>query len=213
MTKQEAMDLCVQAKGGDEEAQLILLDASKSNIKHYARKYWIAGSDIEDLEQDLAIVLIRQIIPSYDGTTSWTSWCNFVFNRNMISRLINSRKKNARPLNDATSIEILPVRFGNVDEDGHGNSSEVLEDHGQPHVERIELRHEHKKLLRLLVPHLTDMEAVVLQLYLSDKTYKEMVSVATAMTGRAHNQKGIDNTLERIRRKAREIGEQIDWKR
>ena len=124
--------------------------------------------------------------------------CFFTFakmciERSMITLITNNRRLKHKILNESLSLEV-------VDEEGtHDLFGSLLEDsHSNPEEQLIN-KEEDESLTIALKNNLTDFEAQVLDLKLSEFNYKEIADILEK------DPKSIDNAIQRIKTKIKEL--------
>lgn len=179
-------DIILKAKAFDEDALKIIYDEFKPFIRSLALKYFLAGSDREDIIQEGMIGLFHAI-ESYDISRG-TDF--IVFSKNCIvlrikTAIKNSLRKKHIPLNEYQPIE-----------DENGNVIPVL--CFGPEEQYIDNENFENFLLNLK-NELSSFEYSVLCLINSGMTYKE---IASAME---KEPKAVDNAIQRIKAKIKKM--------
>ncbi len=179
-------EIIIRAKKGDDDALKIIYDEFKPFIRSLAFKYFLAGSDKEDIIQEGMIGLFRAI-ESYDKSRG----ADFiVFSKNCIvlrikTAIKNSLRKKHSPLNEYQPIE-----------DENGNVIPLL--CFGPEEQYIDNENFENFLLNLK-NELSSFEYSVLCLINSGMTYKE---IASAM---GKEPKAVDNAIQRLKTKVKKM--------
>ncbi len=179
-------EIILKAKAFDEDALKIVYDEFKPFIRGLALKYFLAGSDKEDIIQEGMIGLFHAI-KSYDISRE-TDF--IVFSKNCIvlrikTAIKNSLRKKHSPLNEYQPIE-----------DENGNVLPIL--CFGPEEQYIDNENFENFLLNLK-NELSSFEYSVLCLINSGMTYKE---IASAM---GKEPKAVDNAIQRIKTKLKRM--------
>jgi len=155
-------------------------------VKKIARTFFIMGADSEDIVQEGMIGLFNAI-RNYDAKkdASFETYANLCISHQILNALkIASRKKHA-PLNFYVSLDIDDSELNLIDK----NSPEKL----------FILKEDGQSIISALYSILSSLETAVLELYLNGASHSE---IAKALD---KNEKSIDNAIQRIRNKAREL--------
>jgi len=179
-------EIISKAKTFDDDSLKIIYDEFKPFIRSLALKYFLAGSDKEDIIQEGMIGLFHAI-ESYDKTRG----ADFiVFSKNCIvlrikTAIKNSLRKKHSPLNEYQPIE-----------DENGNTLPIF--CFGPEEQYIDNENFENFLLNLK-NELSSFEYSVLCLINSGMTYKE---IASAM---GKEPKAVDNAIQRIKTKVKKM--------
>ena len=156
---------------------------------------YLIGAEMEDLLQEGMIGLFKGIrdFQQEKGVTFY-HFAELCINRQIYSAVRNSNRKKNIPLNTAFSI------FVENGEDGFMLDTVLMDEEMNPENMIIEQEFR-QNLWKKLDERLSKMERQVLDRYLEGASYTE---IAEQMQKKP---KSIDNTLQRIRKKIREMDE------
>ena len=159
----------------------------KPLVLKLSKKYFLIGGENEDLIQEGMIGLFGAI-GDYDTTSEVTffHFAQLCIDRQMIKAIESSNRKKHSPLNAYVSL---------YNEDG-GSLEEPTFTSDDP-AELIIEAEENLDLIQRLKNALSPMETKVFELYMQDYDYKEIAAKLEKP------EKSIDNTLTRIKQKAR----------
>lgn len=191
--KEEDERILERIAEGDSEAMDFLIRKYTSLVKKESRRLYLIGSDEEDLIQEGMIGLF-QAIRNYrkDKENSFASFARMCILRQMYSAVTASNRKKHQPLNTYISFEELAFS---------GESERTLEDtisadEKNTNPEKIVLDKEQADMIEsVIVERLSSYEKKVLHLYLEGLSYEDIACELHK------NRKGIDNAIQRIRKK------------
>lgn len=170
--------LCRFAADGDRAAEEELVKRYLRPVRIYARPYFLAGGDSEDLIQEAMFGLlkaIREFDPDRDARFSTFAG---VCIRNCIrSAVVHAARDKHSPLNNSVPFE-LP-----------------MSDSGADPEELYISREEEAERLEQIKKRLSPLERNILNLFLHGLSYREI----SVQVGRPL--KSVDNAVQRIRRK------------
>ena len=185
-------ELIEKLRQGENDITDYILEKYKPLVRKKTNAMYLIGGETEDLIQEGMIGLfkaIRDYRPDKDA--SFYHFAELCINRQLYSALEASNRKKHQPLNSYISLS---------DQDNQGAvAAELLVDQERgPELLVIEqeLWAEYKKRLE---QNLSKMENKVLQYYLDGNHY---IQIAEIM---GKSPKSIDNALQRIRQKIRQI--------
>jgi RNA polymerase sporulation-specific sigma factor len=186
-------ELLAGARNGSDEALGTLLNRYRSFARAKARSYFLVGGEHEDIVQEGMIGLYKAIRDFDSGhATSFRSFAELCVTRQIITAVKTATRQKHAPLNSYVSFH-RPVTG---DEDGERCVADVLpgEFHSDP--AEIVISGERMRGLQAHIEQaLSELEAEVLRLYVSGKSYVEIAAVLQ------RHVKSIDNALQRIKRK------------
>lgn len=176
-------------QSGDQAVLNYICEKYKPLVLKNSKKYFLVGGENEDLIQEGMIGLFGAI-GDYDTSSEVTffHFAQICIDRQMIKAIEASNRKKHSPLNAYISL---------YDEDG-GELDEPAFTSDDP-AELIIEAQENMDLIEKLKQALSPMEKQVFDLYMQDYDYKEIAF----KLGKA--EKSIDNTLTRIKQKAKNI--------
>ena len=185
-------ELIEKLRQGENDITDYILEKYKQLVRKKTNAMYLIGGETEDLIQEGMIGLfkaIRDYRPDKDA--SFYHFAELCINRQLYSALEASNRKKHQPLNSYISLS---------DQDNQGAvAAELLVDQERGPEQMVieqELWEEYKKRLE---QNLSKMENKVLQYYLDGNHY---IQIAEIM---GKSPKSIDNALQRIRQKIRQI--------
>lgn len=192
-TREESDDTLVErCQLGEEEALNRLLERYRRFASAKARGYFIAGGDLDDLEQEGMIGLfkaVRDYRPHREA--SFRGFAELCITRQLITAIKTATRQKHLPLNHYVSLWGLRM----VDEPGERLVDELphhqVPDPADELVSSEDLADMHASLARML----SVFEVDVLELYVEGRSYQEIGE----QLGR--QVKSIDNALKRVKRK------------
>ena len=184
---------------GEVEALNLLLERYRRFAQAKARGYFIAGGDLDDLEQEGMIGLfkaVRDYRPEREA--SFPAFAELCITRQVITAVKTATRQKHRPLNQYVPLGDLPT----ADELPHHQ----VPDPADELVSSEDLADMQASLARTL----SGLEVDVLALYVEGRSYQEIGE----RLGR--QVKSIDNALQRVKRKleghlAARAGGHSDW--
>lgn len=196
---------------GDQEAFDEIVTALHGYLQYLSlRKFFrIPGSSSEDIYQEGCIALATKAIPDYDGEKgSFLTFAKLCIRRHIITILKSANGTRHKPLNISMSLDSTMC---DDEDDGPIPASNFIPNGKENVVDLVLRRESHKHLKAMLMSRLTSLEAVVLELYLRNMSYTDIVAFMNK-TRRGNNRvvpKTVDNALCRIKKKAVELDEAI----
>ncbi|SDB04451.1 RNA polymerase sporulation-specific sigma factor [Pseudobutyrivibrio sp. YE44] len=174
---------------GDQAVLNYICEKYKPLVLKNSKKYFLVGGENEDLIQEGMIGLFGAI-GDYDVRSEVTffHFAELCIDRQMIKAIEASNRKKHAPLNAYVSL---------YDEEG-GDGGDVATTVDDP-AELIIEAEENSSLMDRLKKALSPMEQKVFDLYMQDFDYKEIAAKLDK------SEKSIDNTLTRIKQKARAL--------
>ncbi len=172
-------------ESGETGVTEYLLNKYKPLVKRQARTLYLIGGDNDDLIQEGMIGLFKAI-RGYraGGECSFYTFAELCVTRQMYTAVQASKRKKHAPLNGYVSLDEEPQILAEQ------NPEDML-------IDQEELESRYDQIHR----RLSDMEQLVLELYLEGKTYGQIASVI------GKNEKAVDNTLQRLKKKLDKVGE------
>lgn len=170
--------LCAFSAEGCRDAEEELVKRYFRQVRVYARPYFLAGGDSEDLIQEAMFGLlkaIREFDPGHDA--KFKTFAEVCIRNRIRSAVTNASRSKHAPLNDSVPFESPML--------GSGASPEEL----------FISREEETERLTRLGQQLSSLEHEVLKLFLLGLSYQEI----SEKVGRPI--KSVDNAVQRIRRK------------
>ena len=194
-------DIALLAQQGDADASEYLLNKYKNFVRSKARSYFLVGADHEDIVQEGMIGLFkafRDFRP--DKLASFHAFAEICVTRQIITAIKTATRQKHIPLNSYVSI--------------YASASDTPEENGLSIVDTIEAGKESNPELMILGEEYTNafeeelkeklskLERKVLYLHLQGMEY---LNIAEFMD---KSPKTIDNALQRIKAKARQLLEE-----
>lgn len=189
MTDEEMVEL---SAAGDKNATEFILTKYKNLVRSRAKMYFMAGADKEDLVQEGMIGLFKAI-RDFDNTkqSSFRAFAEMCVKRQIITAVKASTRQKHQPLNSYVSLN-KPV-YEDVSE---RTLVDMLAERDSIDPEEMFIRRENAKALGDEIEEkLSDLEKVVLSMYLSGIPYQEIAKELS------RTPKSIDNALQRVKRK------------
>ncbi|MCR5776145.1 MAG: sigma-70 family RNA polymerase sigma factor [Lachnospiraceae bacterium] len=181
--------LVVRYQNGDQGILNYICEKYKPLVLKISKKYFLVGGENEDLIQEGMIGLFGAIGDyNVQSGVTFFHFAQMCIDRQMIKAIEASNRKKHSPLNAYVSIY----------DDGNEESQEPISLADDP-AEMIIEAEENSNLIDRLKENLSPMEKKVFDLYMQDYDYREIA----AKLGKP--EKSIDNTLTRIKAKARHI--------
>lgn len=185
-------ELIEKLRQGENDITDYILEKYKPLVRKKTNAMYLIGGETEDLIQEGMIGLFKAIRDyRQDKDASFYHFAELCINRQLYSALEASNRKKHQPLNSYISLS---------DQDNQGAvAAELLVDPERGPEQMVieqELWEEYKKRLE---QNLSKMENKVLQYYLDGNHY---IQIAEIM---GKSPKSIDNALQRIRQKIRQI--------
>ena len=190
MEKRENKDgrLVRLAQSGDNDAMEQLCAEYKDTVRMLARPYFLIGADRDDLIQEGMIGLYKAIRDyREDHNSSFASFAELCITRQILSAINASRRQKHQPLNSFVSLSepVSEQELRLVDEE---TPEEIM-------ISRENVIGMHERIKE----RLSKFEYQVLELYLKGYDYTQIAEKL------GKQPKAIDNALQRIRSKVREV--------
>ncbi len=179
-------ELISLSRAGNHSAEEALILRYTSYVRSFARPYFLAGGDSEDLIQEGMIGVIKAISEfDAENPASFKTFATMCIRNRIYSAIRHSMRDKNRPLNNYVSLG------GEDDESVAVMSSDKMVDP----AERIIGEESYRELLAAVSELLSGFEKKVLSLYLEGLSYAEISENVSKP------QKSVDNAVTRIRRK------------
>jgi RNA polymerase sporulation-specific sigma factor len=183
-----------KAKLGDENAFENILKILDPEIKKIANKYYIIGSDDQDVIQECRIGIFKAV-KDFDESMGMT-FKNFSLSlcckRHLITAMSHANTQKFKLQNEAVSLS-APVSQN--EEDGIQTYADYIPDENNDPLNSYIIKEEFNTNLALIEDKLTKLEVSILHRYAVDTSYK---AIADGLGVKA---KTVDNGLMRIRKK------------
>ncbi|MDO5155880.1 MAG: RNA polymerase sporulation sigma factor SigH [Eubacteriales bacterium] len=179
---------------GEQDATEYLLKRYTSLVKKSTRTLYIIGADTEDLSQEGMIGLFKAIQtfePNQDAT--FYSYAKLCIERQIYSAIKASNRKKHLPLNSYVSLNTNTNKGENELIDNLVASNETNPEH------IVLVAENSTQFQKEIENHLSSLEKKVLQHYLDGMSYADIsISLRKPV-------KSIDNTIQRIRNKIKNM--------
>ncbi len=174
----ETLELIKKAKAGDDNALTILFSDYKGLVQRVARKFYMAGAELEDLIQEGMIGLFKAI-NHYDHNVNdnFAKYAEICIEREIVSAIRKNNSLKGQILN-LTEIKSMDDYAG--------------EDYPEKDILNKESEEE---LNEKIFGGLSDFETQVVKLYLEGYKYLDIANKLNT------SPKTIDNTLQNIKKK------------
>lgn len=183
-------ELIRRLETGEEAVMDFLLDKYKPLVKKQAHTLYLIGGENDDLIQEGMIGLFKAIRGFRQSEeTSFRTFAELCIERQMYTAVRASNRKKHVPLNTYVSLDEEPQVYAETDPESLVIDQENL----QSRYDQIHRR-------------LTHMEKLVLELYLEGKTYGQIASAI------GKNEKAVDNTIQRLKKKLDKDEKSVDTK-
>lgn len=178
-----------------------------NHILSVCKKFFhVPGNSADDIYQEALLALATKAIPDYDREKgSFIGFSKLCIRRHIITLLKASNNNKHKTLNTSASID--QNTNTEKDEDAPSSLGGWLSNGKKDLVEDILKKENTCRLKHLLKTRLTDLENQILDLYLKNCSYVDMVKVMNKHR-RGKNRvdpKCVDNALCRIKNKASEV--------
>lgn len=178
--------------GGDKNATEYILSKYKNLVRARAKQYYLAGADREDLVQEGMIGLFKAI-RDFDNTkqASFLSFAELCVKRQILTAIKTASRQKHQPLNSYVSLSKTVY-----DDDAERTLVDMLVERDAVDPEEMFLRREKVHALGVKIDEkLSDLEKMVLSMYLDGMNYQEIAKELNRPP------KSIDNALQRVKRK------------
>lgn len=187
---------------GDNNAFNYIMNKYNNIVNMKASKFFAIGVDKDDIIQEGFIGLYKAT-KSFDAEkqSSFKSFANMCIERQLITAVKCANRQKNIPLNSAFSLNTPAY------DDGELDTLEVLDVHFvEDPLDTIANREYFSQMQMKIDENLSDFERQVLFQYKQGKSY---VDIAKEVNSKV---KSVDTAIQRIRKKATKIREQIDKK-
>jgi RNA polymerase sporulation-specific sigma factor len=184
-----------KAKNGNERAMDDILRQYSVLVRKRANGLYLIGADRDDLIQEGMVGLFKAVM-SYDenNEASFGTFASLCVDRQMISAIRGANRKKHKILNEYISLS------GTKNEDNEPAESDMDLPDDEYDPERI--FYEEEKLIELkdeLGSHMSGLEKSILNMLIEGHTMSYMCNKL------GKDMKSIDNGLQRVKRKVRDI--------
>ena len=184
--------LAARARRGDAAALNALLARYRWFTRSKARGYFLAGGDLDDVEQEALIGLfkaVRDFRPERES--SFRAFADLCITRQILSAIKAATRQKHRPLNQYVSLWGLRL----VDDPTERLVEELFEHQVPDPAEELISSERVADIQAALCEVLSALEVDVLRLYVDGRSYQEI----SEELGR--HVKAVDNALQRIKKK------------
>ena len=183
-------ELSIKAQKGNEEAVNTLLIRYKNLVNKISRRYFLVGSDIEDIVQEGMIGLYKAIMNfSQDKNASFKTFASTCIKHHIQNAIKVASSEKNKVLSTALSITEDPT-FEKDEKLGFKLFNELPSP-----VEKIIEKEKMQEIKDIVKEALSPLEQKILALYLGGYNYNEIAQIASI------SKKSIDNGLSRIKNK------------
>ena len=181
-------ELIARLRDGETIIEDYLMEKYKGLVRQKARAMFLIGGDTDDLIQEGMIGLFKAVRDFQSGReATFATFARMCIDRQIYSAIQNSNRQKHLPLNSYVSLnqedESSPIWELSVE-----NPEEIIIDQETT-----------RDLQQKISDYLSPMENKVLDLYLKGEGYVEIGRIL------GKSPKSIDNALQRIRAKIREV--------
>lgn len=198
LSDSQLLSLVRKAKKGDDNAFKAILKELEPEIKKKTNKFYIRGSEKDDVLQEARIGLWKAIedFDENGGMAFRYFAVNLCVPRRLITQISSANRNKFKLQNEAVSLA-TPVR---VDmDDSEQSLADFIQDEDSDLLGDILVHEEFEELSEILKIRLTPLEKSVFEKYAEEDSYKD---IANALE---QTPKAVDNALMRIRKKAKEV--------
>ena len=186
-------DLINVIKSGDKNALNFLIEKYKDLVNMKVGKYFMVGSEKEDIMQE-GLIGLYKAVKSYspDKQNSFTTFANMCIERQLITAIKSSNRQKHMPLNTYLSLNTKAY-----EDDEESNILDVFDSHQvEDPLETITKQEYYKTVEKAIDESLSDFEKQVLSRYMKGESYNQIAEKLDTPV------KSIDNAIQRIRKKA-----------
>ena len=183
-------ELVLLAQGEDGEAFEVLIKRYKEMVKGQAYRYYIAGSDREDIIQEGMLGIFKAVL-GYDQAkeASFHTFADLCVKRQIIDAVRRATRRKHDPLNESLSLDKL------VEEGESYTYQDIIGDKTFNLEDTVILNDEIDLVAKKGKEIFSYLEWTVLMEYLRGESYREIA----ASMGRSP--KAIDNAIQRMKHK------------
>jgi RNA polymerase sporulation-specific sigma factor len=195
-------------ENGNESAFQLLQTYLNYYIKLFGRKYRIPGCDSDEIEQECLYALRYKAIEDFNPDRGkFKSFAILCIKRHLFSLIKGNNQLKRKVLNTSLSLD------EDRSEGGESLSLISIITEDAPNIDdKIAKDESHQVRQNRLLARLSALEQEVFKLYLQQLHYDEIVeSLKKVFPDKRITKKTVDNSLQRIRQKAQNMQENIDW--
>ncbi len=188
-------------QSGDNTALNYMMEKYNNLVNMKASKFFMAGADKDDIIQEGLIGLYKATKSFNSGMqNSFKTFANLCIERQLITALKTSNRQKNIPLNSAFSLNSSAY-----DENDDVEVMDVLEtDTVEDPLDTLTQKEYYRSMQSKIEESLSDFEKKVLHLYKEGKPYAEIAQILNTKV------KSVDTAIQRIRKKANKIKENIE---
>ena len=197
----EDNEIITKIKKGDKKALNYLLDKYTDVVSMKAGKYFIVGAEKEDIIQEGLIGLFKAIKSfNPEKQSSFKTFANLCIERQLQTAIKSSMRQKHMPLNSYLSLNISAY-----DENEDTSLLEVFETENaaEDPLDIVTKKEYYNFVEDRIEETLSDFEKQVLHRYTNGESYTQIAERLNAPV------KSVDNAIQRIRKKANKIKENI----
>lgn len=186
-------DLINVIKSGDKNALDYLIEKYKDLVNMKVGKYFMVGSEREDIVQE-GLIGLYKAVKSYspDKQNSFKTFANMCIERQLITAIKSSNRQKHMPLNTYLSLNTKAY-----EDDEESNILDVFDSHQvEDPLETITKQEYYKTVEKAIDESLSDFEKQVLKRYMNGESYNQIAERLDTPV------KSVDNAIQRIRKKA-----------
>ena len=190
-------ELVMAYKAGDLKALDTICQNYKEFVSYKAKCFYIMGGDTQDLFQDGMLGLISAV-GSYDPekNDSFFPFASMCITRSIYKSIESASRKKNSPLNDYVLM---------YNEDGEESITTYMGGNASTNPETLLLEEEGAKLIEKSIREvLSEKELKVFELCLKGESYTTIADMLGI------SPKSADNTIQRIRSKAKKVISELD---
>lgn len=183
-------ELVLLAQKEDADAIEVLIKRYKELVRGQAYRYYMYGSDREDIIQEGMLGIFKAILSYEQGkAASFRTFAELCVKRQIIDAVRMATRRKHDPLNESLSLDKLVAEGENY------TYQEIIGDHGFNLEDTVILNNEIELIEKKGKEIFSHLEWTVLTEYLRGGTYTE---IAKAM---GRSPKTIDNAIQRMKNK------------
>jgi len=190
-------------KQQDQQALDCLIERYNDVVSMKANRFFMVGAEKEDMIQEGMIGLYKAVKSfNIEKQNSFKTFANMCIERQLITAVKNSNRQKHIPLNSSISLNAAAYddnedmdKMDVLDVKTLNDPSDIIAD--REYFENIENK---------IKENLSDFELQVLYEYEKGKTYAAIAEKLNAKI------KSVDTAIQRIRKKANKIKDNIGWK-
>ena len=186
-------DLIETIKSGDKNALEYLINKYKELVNMKVGKYFMVGSEKEDIVQE-GLIGLYKAIKSYspDKQNSFKTFANMCIERQLITAIKSSNRQKHQPLNSYLSLNASAY-----ENDEETSIIDTYDAHQiEDPLETITKQEYYKSVETAIDKSLSNFEKQVLNRYMQGESYIQIAEKLDTPV------KSVDNAIQRIRKKA-----------